>query len=1115
MANSQWVRVTKKSPCQVCKKTNWCSVSADGAVAKCMRVQDGCYRSKADSKGASYYLHRLADGPRPRTVAPPRPDGPAADRADADTLHEIYSALLARLTLSKAHRENLERRGLTGETIDRNAYKTLPVQDRYRIVRELRDCFGDRVLHVPGIVTKEGNNGPYLTLRGPAGLIVPCRDRAGQIVALKVRRDDGEKGRDADEQDGSRYFYISSAGQGGPGPGAPVHVPYGTPTAVELVRLIEGELKADILFARTGLPTVSVPGATNWLPALDVLGAIGGRTVRLAFDMDCWRNLAVARALSECTDALVAAGYTVELERWDAADGKGLDDLLAAGKSAELLQGDAALHAVKDILAAATADEESAEPDELSAAPDELSRMQEVLESGGAEALFRDHALLQALADQSTVDPAAYAAVRASIRKRVSLRDLDKALAPLRRHQAAGDGEESPVYFEHAGCIYRNVQTREGPVTLSLSNFSARIVEDVEHDDGAEKTRFLVLQGTLVDGSPLPRAEVPAAEFDYMKWIVPAWGTRAVVYAGIGTKDHLRTALQLLSVDVPRRTIYRHIGWRKIGEAWVYLHAGGAVGADGLSVDISVVLPDALSGYLLPAPPSGAALVDAVRASLGLLRLGQDRATFPPLASIYRAVLGDTDFSLHLSGPTGNYKSEVAALAQQHFGPDMDARHLPANWSSTGNSLEALAFAAKDAILVVDDFCPTGSTADVQRYHKEADRLFRGQGNRSGRQRMKADGGLRPTKPPRGLTVSTGEDTPRGQSLRARLLVEEISPGDFGPPPPAPNPTLTACQHDAAEGKYAAALSGFICWLAPQYDAVRGRLRGEAASLRDAFRADGMHARTPGIVADLALGLRYLLEYAVFAGAVTDAERAELWQRGLKALADAASAQAAQIATAEPAGLFLRLLAAALASGYAHVADKDGNEPREPQRWGWRPEEFYVGNDHKDTRYKPQGTRVGWLVDGELYLEPEASFAVVQRLARDQNESFPISAITLRRRLKEKGLLAATDEKRGKLTVRMTLQGARREVLHIAFTPTAVAAQSGTTSSAAEGKIGPETRSSLWAGNGETIREPAHAIPAVAGADAASGRLGRSDAREAGSAGADCKSGNVEDWGEV
>ena len=38
------------------------------------------------------------------------------------------------------------------------------------------------------------------------------------------------------------------------------------------------------------------------------------------------------RGLSPHCKKLTRAGFTVELERWDIADGKGIDDLLAAGK---------------------------------------------------------------------------------------------------------------------------------------------------------------------------------------------------------------------------------------------------------------------------------------------------------------------------------------------------------------------------------------------------------------------------------------------------------------------------------------------------------------------------------------------------------------------------------------------------------------------------------------------------------------------------------------------------------------------------------------------------------------------------------------------------------------
>jgi hypothetical protein len=293
-------------------------------------------------------------------------------------------------------------------------------------------------------------------------------------------------------------------------------------------------------------------------------------------------------------------------------------------------------------------------------------------------------------------------------------------------------------------------------------------------------------------------------------------------------------------------------------------------------------------------------------------------------------------------------------------------------------------------------------------------------------------------------------------------------------------------------------------------------LRAEIAELRDQARGAGQHARTPGIVADLALGLHYFLDFAKAAGAIRGEERADLWRRGWAALAEAAGAQATHLDAAEPAGLFLRLLTAALAGGYAHVAAEDGGAPRDPQRWGWKPEEYNTG-DGTGTRHKPQGVCVGWLAEDELYLEPDASYAAVQRIARDQNESFALSAHTLRRRLKEKRLLASTDVARGKLTVRKTLQGERREVLHVVWPSVASAPKSD-----AADDDGPGSWAGSWAGNGHANGEAAHAAgaagtagqpPASAGPEL--GRMGRSDAgEEAAAAGNNAKqqAGGWGDW---
>ena len=436
-----------------------------------------------------------------------------------------------------------------------------------------------------------------------------------------------------------------------------------------------------------------------------------------------------------------------------------------------------------------------------------------------------------------------------------------------------------------------------------------------------------------------------------MGWSVEQLGAKAIVYPGFGLKDHARAAVQLLSGDIPERSVLTHTGWRKVDDGWVFLHAGGTIGT---VAEITVDLPSALTRVALPTPLTGDALREAIRASLALLNLAPDQVTVPCFSAIYRAVLGNIDFTLHLAGPTGAGKTELAALAQQHFGPTMDSRHLPASWLSTGNALEGLAFQAKDVLLVVDDFAPTGTSNDVQRYHKEADRLFRGQGNQAGRGRMRSDGSLRPAKPPRGLILSTGEDIPRGQSLRARGLFLELGPRDLN------WQRLSGCQQDAASGHYALAMAGYLQWLAAGYETIQSKLPAETASLRELATRDRSHRRTPGIIADLAVGLQYFLRFSVECGAITDTEEQVLWERCWTALLGAGAAQATHHQDAEPTRRFLQLLGACLGSGRAHLAPTDGDIPENLQAWGWRETSVGIGNSER-VEWRAQGQRVGWV----------------------------------------------------------------------------------------------------------------------------------------------------------
>lgn len=577
-------------------------------------------------------------------------------------------------------------------------------------------------------------------------------------------------------------------------------------------------------------------------------------------------------------------------------------------------------------------------------------------------------------------------------------------------------------YLIENGAICHEKDTRDGPVVTPLCNFTARITEQRERDDGVERTLMFALTGKLANDKPLPTTEVSATNFTSMNWPITEWGTQAVVYAGQGTKDHLRTAIQMLSKDAPKRTTYTHFGWREIGDTHCFLHAGGVIAQDA-PLTVQVEPPQGLELFVLPVPPTGDNLTHAVRLSLGTLDLAPISITAPLLGMVYRAVFGGVDFGGHLAGQTGAGKSELVAVMQQHFGAGLDARHLPASWSSTANALEGLAFAAKDVPLVVDDFAPEGSSHDIQRYHATAARLFRAQGNNAARGRMRADGSLRPNKPPRGMILSTGEDIPEGHSIKARTLILELEKDALN------WPRITEAQKLAAEGIYASATAGFISWLAEDYPSRMTDFRANQIKYRKQLQNTG-HKRTVDAGAQLLANYQSLLAFALEVGALPEIEQAALWQRINSGIQAALEPQANLQTQSDPVARFGELLTGIFVSGRAHVIDAaTGEYPGDG--WGW--EQYEATTEYgTETKHRAKGNRIGWLDGPDLYLEPQATYAELQRFARDQGDSVPVTERTLWKRLHERGVILSREEPR--LTVRRQgLAGTnqRTYVLHL------------------------------------------------------------------------------------
>jgi len=404
-----------------------------------------------------------------------------------------------------------------------------------------------------------------------------------------------------------------------------------------------------------------------------------------------------------------------------------------------------------------------------------------------------------------------------------------------------------------------------------------------------------------------------------------------------------------------------------------------------------------------------------VRASLRFLSVSPDRISFPLLAAVYRAALGKVDFSVFLAGKTGVFKTALAALCQQHFGSAMDASSLPTNFASTGNALQWLAFYAKDALLVVDDFAPTGRQSDGE-LHNIAERLFRAAGNQQGRSRLGGSGRLSAPKPPRALVLATGEEVPRGQSIRARLLVVDVRPGEVD------RSALSECQRAGQEGRLAASMGAFLGWIAGHYEELQRRLQAQVLEIRSQGRGREVHARLPSALAELQTGWEIFLQFALEIGAIGRTEQEELEERNEKALGLLAALQVRYQQSSDPASRFVALLKAALACGRAHVADRRGSAPQEAELWGWHRKPTGRG-------WVPQGTRIGWVARSDLFLEPAASYRVAQALAGA--ERLPVSEQSLRHILRERGLLVSIDAGRQMVLVRRTLEGGPKQVLHL------------------------------------------------------------------------------------
>ena len=563
------------------------------------------------------------------------------------------------------------------------------------------------------------------------------------------------------------------------------------------------------------------------------------------------------------------------------------------------------------------------------------------------------------------------------------------------------------------GCIVQ----KNGETTKALCDFTVIPRMELIQDDGVSQRMQIVMDGWDSAGHKLKRASVTADEFDNMNWVTKTWGMNACIAPGTATKGKVAWAIKKVGQKTAQRvTEYSHTGWRKIGGKWCYLYHGGAIGMEGVSVNLG---DNTLKTYRLDG--SGAEGFeeipwrDAAEASRRVQEVMKEEIGVALLGTMYLAPLREflqaTDvvpaFALFLYGETSTHKSTAAALALAHFG-NFHAKNPPANFHSTGNEIRTKAFLCKDMPLLVDDFHPTTSMQEKRQMAAIAQTLSRAFGDGGDRGRLNADRTLAASKPPRSVAVITGEDLPAiGASGLARFFILDIDKGDI--------PTekeMTELQELARKGYLQRAMRGYIVWLSKQTDRLPDQLHELFIKIRDQVRkqSEGQHDRAPEAIACILIGYMMMTRYFEAVKLIDAGEGNRMTAHAMRVLMDAAKAQAKSMQSEKPTRIFLDMMGQLLSSKTVMLKDLSAEKVRDP-----------FPNEHM----------VGYMDADYYYLLPDLAFSAVSKLCREQGVEFPVSPKALMKHLRTDGVLKGLGSDSDSATRAKRIDGKLKRVLWI------------------------------------------------------------------------------------
>ena len=539
----------------------------------------------------------------------------------------------------------------------------------------------------------------------------------------------------------------------------------------------------------------------------------------------------------------------------------------------------------------------------------------------------------------------------------------------------------APRYFVKEHCLYESGVNRQGAFTRKLCNLAPAVLREISMDDGVSSAKFVRLGGVHQSGRTLPEITIPAEEVEGLGWIVKYWGMDCILEPGLKTKSSVWNALQTTALNAEKVTVFSTTGWRQIDGDWHFLMPG----EDRFTVE----LPSKMRGYRIERRCEMLDIQTA--ASLFWQPPAPEEIMLPLLAFTFLSPLNhflkeagcEPKFVLFLLGKTGCRKSTLAALTLSFFGR-FTASELPLSFRDTANSILYNAFALKDVLTVIDDLHPS-SRVEEQKMNGTAQAVMRAYGDRTGKGRLRADSSPMESRPPQGNAIVTAEFAPDiGESGTARYFALELKERDVD------LEILSEFQRQAAGGVFQRCMFAYTEWIRERFLSskeaetdFKQHLLSRFLLYRDSFRDGGArsHGRVPETVAQLEIGMEFLLRFLHERGGFADAWCQGIFENFQKLLCRLAGNQAKSIDEDKPTHVFIRKLYALLESGQAYVLDRNGGDAL------------------------PFGTCVGYQDPDFLYLYSELAHKIVRKLCEDQGENFSCSQKGLLKALVEEDLI--------------------------------------------------------------------------------------------------------------